>query len=87
MPRRSVRERKKQYRPHPIITQLAILAQLDPRTQQELYDEDGISRETWRSWETGRRSPGLDGISVRAATLGRKITLTTIDPPPEDRQV
>lgn len=70
-------------KPHAIVTALEIYAQLDPRTQQELTDEDGISRETWRSWTTGRRDPGLCRIARRAATLGKKIVLTVIDAPPE----
>lgn len=67
-------------RPHPIITELAILAQLDSRTQQDLAKADGVSRETWRSWIKGDRSGALDRIAERAKTLRRKIVLVPLDP-------
>lgn len=67
------------YRPHPIIMELAILAQFDPRTPQQLAEADGISRRTWSNWITGECSPSLDHLAVRAATLGRKIMLHSVD--------
>lgn len=73
-------EQHNDYRPHPIITELAILAELEEKTQVELAKEDGVSPETWRSWLTGRRAPSLDRLAQRAATLRRKIVLVPIDP-------
>lgn len=69
----------KQFRPHEIIAELAILAALDGRKQHELTEADGISRETFRTWATGKRSPGLAWIAARAQTLGHRIILEPIE--------
>lgn len=63
-------------RPHPIVMHLEIVARMDPRTPKQLAAEDGISRQTWRSWTSGERSPGLDLLAIRAATLHHDIILT-----------
>lgn len=74
-----------QFRPHPIIAELAIRAELQGRSKKSLEDEDGVSAETWRSWYAGRRAPSLDRVAERAATLGCKIVLAPADPIPTQR--
>lgn len=72
-----------EFRPHPILNHLAIIADAEKRTQKDMTAEDGISREAWRSWLNGERSPGLDILARRAKTLGHKIVLVPLDNQPE----
>ncbi len=65
-------------RPHEIVLQLEVLTRMDPRTRKQLTDIDGISRSVWHHWITGAHSPSVDLLSVRAATLGRKIMLGSV---------
>lgn len=62
--------------PHPIIIQLDILIEKDPRTHKELTAIDGISRQTWNSWVTGTNDPALTRVQKRATTLNREIIIT-----------
>lgn len=64
---------------------MAIIAGIEQFTQKDMTAEDGISREAWRSWLNGERSPGLDILSRRAKTLGHKIVLVPLNSPPETK--
>lgn len=66
------------YRPHPIVLELAFLTRLDPRTHEELFLVDGISRQTSLAWEKGTKSPTIDHLAVRLETLGYQILISRI---------
>ncbi len=73
------KNKRAKYRPHPIVMQLVILTQMDPRTHEELFLADGIRRETTLAWEKGTKSPTIDYLALRFETLGYKIMIGSVD--------
>lgn len=67
MPRK--RKQPPSGRPHPIINELEIIARIQGRTLKELAAIDGISRQSWHGYATGRHSPLFDTLALRANTL------------------
>lgn len=64
--------------PHPIITQLRDARTASGLSRAALARRMGWAEYSLLQWETGRRSPRLEGLVDYAAALGYQITLTPV---------